>query len=805
MHRYGLPHTNQVEADYGGYAWTQWMHRHFGDTALHIALKWERHRAVKAVLSLRPDWTIRNEAGVTAEQLVLRIYGKGMAQFKDEQEREYENDAMRAEEEAMRRRGSRSNSTDSILFAAADNGRDCSQSCRHGEVEVEEVSPFADERGERSGLQRARGPDTAQSDAASVDTDEQEEQDGGDLFFDSSSAIGSGRWPCADDAGRMSPVSTLLSTSPPVRGTRAERSTRGGGRSTAASIAAGNNHMLTLSESIRGGGGKAATSPGRFDRSSRMSTMRTTRILAAGKSLRRPTAEDRLQRKMAARSAARARPTRPPPSVVAAEPVTPPALTGSPRTPMLPAPLIVSQQNTASTANGGGGGGGGGSDEAAASDGGRATVGAGRACVGSNQDRSPVQTHRGAGSRGGASTGAAEGNKANGSGVSATSFVASGGCGGGSANLAGSFTESRRSRSPCNTPTNNNDDEGNIGGSESGPRKVPAEEGRASCGPPGTPGSGRTKRKNSGYGGGKDTTYGVEENAGHPSPPQVGYPQPQEDGSRRGLSRPTTPGSDGRVGDTLHGLREGAVRNVLEALLTSTVMTEDGRRVLTPSFPSMSALRELKYCGPLEPRQASALERVLFARPGVLVHLSLPGKRIGDGGAAAIAPALPGIRSVDLRSNNIGDAGTVAVASALRGAAAVAATTTAAVLRSDEGEGGARRLPCTLETLSLAGNRIGDVGAAALGRLLEDEDVGRERAEKSGHGGQEEEMLEKSSAQSPFPGRRPRGYLGWVSVAGNPGISSDGRERLLRAGWNHQRSCRADEKEDDPPPMVIIV
>lgn len=78
------------------------MHGHFGDTALHIALKWKRHRAVKALLSLRPNWTIRNEAGVTAEQLVLRTYGKGMREFKDEQERECENDAMQAEEQAMR-------------------------------------------------------------------------------------------------------------------------------------------------------------------------------------------------------------------------------------------------------------------------------------------------------------------------------------------------------------------------------------------------------------------------------------------------------------------------------------------------------------------------------------------------------------------------------------------------------------------------------------------------------------------------------------------------------------------------------
>ncbi|CAM9272291.1 unnamed protein product, partial [Pylaiella littoralis] len=94
--------NSQVETDYGGYAWTQWMHAYFGDTALHVALKWKRHRAVKALLSLRPDWTIQNEAGVTAEQLVLRMYGRDMGRFKDEQEREYENAAMLAEEEAMR-------------------------------------------------------------------------------------------------------------------------------------------------------------------------------------------------------------------------------------------------------------------------------------------------------------------------------------------------------------------------------------------------------------------------------------------------------------------------------------------------------------------------------------------------------------------------------------------------------------------------------------------------------------------------------------------------------------------------------
>ncbi|CAM9697816.1 unnamed protein product, partial [Laminaria digitata] len=95
--------NTQVEGDYGGYVWTEWMHPHFGDTALHIALKWKRHRAVKALLSLRPSWTVPNEAGVTAEELVLRVYGgKDIATLKDEQEREYENDVMRAEEKAMK-------------------------------------------------------------------------------------------------------------------------------------------------------------------------------------------------------------------------------------------------------------------------------------------------------------------------------------------------------------------------------------------------------------------------------------------------------------------------------------------------------------------------------------------------------------------------------------------------------------------------------------------------------------------------------------------------------------------------------
>lgn len=178
----------------------------------------------------------------------------------------------------------------------------------------------------------------------------------------------------------------------------------------------------------------------------------------------------------------------------------------------------------------------------------------------------------------------------------------------------------------------------------------------------------------------------------------------------------------------------------------------------------------------------------------MLVRLSLPGKRIGDGGAAAIAPALPGIRSVDLRSNNIGDDGTVAIASALREAAATAM----AVSRGGERKGGASALGlCVLESLSLAGNRIGDVGAAALGEVLEG---GREDSRR-GYDGQEEKFLDCPSAQQQSRGRLR--YLGWLSVGGNPAISIDGKERLIRAGSNRRRPCRGDE--NDPPPMVVIV
>ena len=57
------------------------------------------------------------------------------------------------------------------------------------------------------------------------------------------------------------------------------------------------------------------------------------------------------------------------------------------------------------------------------------------------------------------------------------------------------------------------------------------------------------------------------------------------------------------------------MKNVLARLLGSTVLEEkNGERVAATSFPCVSALRQLKYCGPVGPTEALALGRVLVAR-----------------------------------------------------------------------------------------------------------------------------------------------------------------------------------------------
>ena len=70
--------------------------------------------------------------------------------------------------------------------------------------------------------------------------------------------------------------------------------------------------------------------------------------------------------------------------------------------------------------------------------------------------------------------------------------------------------------------------------------------------------------------------------------------------------------------------------------------------------------------------------------------------------------------------------------------------------------------PILLETLSLAGNRVGDSGANALSSMLEEE------------GGDE-----KGSS----PGAA-KGFIRWLSLTGNPSVSDEARERLLRAAAN---------------------
>lgn len=70
--------------------------------------------------------------------------------------------------------------------------------------------------------------------------------------------------------------------------------------------------------------------------------------------------------------------------------------------------------------------------------------------------------------------------------------------------------------------------------------------------------------------------------------------------------------------ESLGDIPPGPMKDVLTALLTGTVIREDdGERVLAPRFSGISSQRELKYCGPMVvgvPSQASAMAGVLSAR-----------------------------------------------------------------------------------------------------------------------------------------------------------------------------------------------
>jgi len=67
---------------YGGYCWTAWIHKFRGDTAVHIAIKLKKERALSALLILDPDLSIVNDDGLTASDLALSILKKKISDCK---------------------------------------------------------------------------------------------------------------------------------------------------------------------------------------------------------------------------------------------------------------------------------------------------------------------------------------------------------------------------------------------------------------------------------------------------------------------------------------------------------------------------------------------------------------------------------------------------------------------------------------------------------------------------------------------------------------------------------------------------
>lgn len=153
------------------------------------------------------------------------------------------------------------------------------------------------------------------------------------------------------------------------------------------------------------------------------------------------------------------------------------------------------------------------------------------------------------------------------------------------------------------------------------------------------------------------------------------------------------------------------------------------------------------------------------------MHLSLAGARLGDQGVAHLATALPGIRRVDLCRNNVSDDGARHIALAIESATTRGTCLGTAVdaTRKDPRVQKQPLLPvgasCVMESLSLAGNYIGDLGCDALSLAI----LGQQ-------------------------GCHPPQTLRWLSLAGNPGVSGNVRERLVREGLDLK-----------PNPITIVV
>jgi Leucine Rich repeat len=90
--------NHQTGYTYGDYAWIECMASFAGDTALHLAVKWDKRAAFDVLLSLNASWTITNAAGETVESLVQQRWGVSIDALKVMQLLEYENKYMLREE-----------------------------------------------------------------------------------------------------------------------------------------------------------------------------------------------------------------------------------------------------------------------------------------------------------------------------------------------------------------------------------------------------------------------------------------------------------------------------------------------------------------------------------------------------------------------------------------------------------------------------------------------------------------------------------------------------------------------------------
>jgi Leucine Rich repeat len=90
--------NHQTGCTYGDYAWDECMASFEGETALHLAVKWDKRAAFDALLSLNASWTLANAAGETAESLVQQRWNISIEALKVMQLLQYENIYMRQEE-----------------------------------------------------------------------------------------------------------------------------------------------------------------------------------------------------------------------------------------------------------------------------------------------------------------------------------------------------------------------------------------------------------------------------------------------------------------------------------------------------------------------------------------------------------------------------------------------------------------------------------------------------------------------------------------------------------------------------------